>query len=233
MRICLWITFLLFSTNVLAQQLPANDPKLKIDPRDNRGDVPLYIQQSGLNKLAAALNTDPQHISQLVDQATDNMVVAGLASLRDRGFELEATSYEQQYNAHIKNWFGKHRDLFDHAPWSQFLVAFYQTLETSLGHEFCVFMHFDDLNEVNYAITVVFDPKNAEWDIVEYRKHFVPFAEAIAYWVSWTACEIITYGSMVTLICNPIATIIEDIMTCCVSPKISDSVYKRANGLSQ
>lgn len=217
-----------------SQQLAPNDTKLKIDPRTNHGSVDLYVVQSGLDKLAKRLNTDPQHMAPIIDQAVDNLVVTALDAMNQQGYTYQAGVFEQQYNSQFKNYVQKHfnaHNLFDHKPYSDWLVSFYAALVSTLGEQFCIYMHFDDINEINYALTVVLTPTDPQWDIVEYRKHFVPMVEGIAYWFSWIACEAITFGSTVTLLCNPIGTLIEDIATCCVSPQISDAVYKRANNL--
>lgn len=230
----IFCSFMLSSKVFGVSQLAPNDQRLAEDPTGYGSEsqrVSDYIVMSGLDRLAKELDTDPEHISIVVDKAVDSMVGYGIKKLYDSGNSYQAAALQNEYNSKIKNWFQNHRDLFDHAPWSQFLVKFYGALESMLGHNACVMMHFDDLNEINYAITVVFDPKNPAYDINEYRKHMVPFCEGIAYWVSFLSCEIISYGAAISLVCTPIATTIEKVMTCCISPKISDRVYNRANGL--
>lgn len=189
-----------------------------------------YITASGLDRVAATARTN-RGVAFLVDNMVTNIVDTGLNALMAKGLRSDALRLQKEYQAIVQGKIISSWDLGDHEPWSQWLVKFYNELETLLGHDLCVRLHLDDIWEINYAVPVVFHPKDPRWDIIEYRKHFVPLAGSISYWVSYIACEAITYGAgMVFLICTPIGDICEGMMTDYIAPDLSDYVYNRANG---
>ncbi len=213
-------------------QLPPDDSRLSQNPDDTRTSIPTYKTWSGLDKLAAAMGDTPEQVALQLDATIDAMVMTGIRALNEKGETNAANYFFGRYNNdHIKNYFHTHRDLFDHAPWSQFLVDFYACLVSILGQQMVDFMHFDDLNITNYAVTVAFDPKNPEWDMLEYSKHFIPLSGCIAYWASYWACVAVTYGSgAIAMICSPIGVVVEYVMVNYIAPPLSDMVYKKANG---
>lgn len=220
------------------EQLPANDSRLATHPNQpalfSSVSVEDYLVMSGLGKIEKDLDSDPRGIARVVDKAVDNLVQTGLRAMSEKGYGHEAARFDGEWQHTYKNYFSKMgaMDIGDHKPWSEWLVLFYDALEVMIGHEACVRMHLDDIWVFNYAIPVVFHPTNHEWDMLEYQKHFVPFAGSCAYWLSYTACAIITWGSgAIMMVCTPIGEAIEWTMVTFVAPGLSDRVYKRANGL--
>lgn len=81
----------------------------------------------------------------------------------------------------------------------------------------------------------------------EYRRHFAgtrwqpfdPYASdeythdgfsgVVAYWVTWGACEVATYGTGWFLVCTPAGDLVEDAIEKWVAPKLSNRIYERAN----
>lgn len=226
----LWISLFFLSTTALSQQLKPNDPTLAQNPEDTRTTIPTYAEWSALDRLALALGDTPEEISLQLDATVDAIVITGLRNLREKGFDYNAGLLEQDYNQKFKNYFHNHRDLFDHDPWSQWLVTFYNALETCLGYDLTIALHLDDIKLINYAITVAFDPTNPQWDIVEYRKHFVPLAGSISYWAAYISCVAVTYGSgAIAMVCSPIGEMVEYVMRTYIAPPLSDKVYDKAN----
>lgn len=230
------LILLLISSASYAEQWDANDPRLKTDPltTDAYGDANAYIMHAGLDRLTYELEYDRtgKGIAYKVDQVVNNIVVTGVNQLYAQGFNKEADRLLHEYNQIVTGKIVDSYDLGDHEPWSQWLVKFYNELESLLGHQVMVMLHLDDIWEINYAVPVVFHPKDPRWDIVEYQKHFVPLSGAITYWTTFIACSVITYGSgAIAFVCSPIGSVCEKVMVTCIAPGLSDRIYKRANGL--
>jgi hypothetical protein len=61
--------------------------------------------------------------------------------------------------------------------------------------------------------------------------NFIPLVGCVSYWISWVSCEIVSFSAGVFIICTPISSMVESIMTEFVAPALSDRVYTRANSL--
>ncbi len=226
------VLLLMLSTGAFAtERLAPNDPALMNDPTENeqRTDkIGEYAIQSGADRLAQLLDSDPEGIAKLLNQTVDGIVQNAVQALNDHGYSSQAMQVMSDYQR-VKGTISA-RDIGDHAAWSVFLTNLYNELETLLGDRLMKMLHLDDIWYINYCVPVVFAPKNPEWDMVEYRKHFTVLAGIIGYWSSFIACEVISYGSAITLICEPIGCVVEKVVRDYISPPISDRVYKRANG---
>lgn len=151
-------------------------------------------------------------------------------------------------------------DVGDHLPYSNWLAAWYALLEAEFGVEYMEWSHLRDIWVLNFTLPVVFNPTAAEtWCVeqladnpgdtckAEYARHFVgtkygptdPFNTAalhhgfsgvVAYWTTWTACEVATYGGGWFLICAPAATVVEIAIEKYVALRVSDRIWDRYNG---
>src|SRR5206468_1527681 len=88
-----------------------------------------------------------------------------------------------------------------------------------------------DIYQMNYALAVVFKPNgswrtNTAYDRIEYRKHFIPFADATTYWVTLVMCK--KYAPEAKKYCDRGAGILEHVMGRYVAPRISDGVFHLA-----
>jgi hypothetical protein len=119
-------------------------------------------------------------------------------------------------------------DLGDREPLSQWLALRYDWLESKLGERLMNLSKLSDIKIFNFAIPVVYRPWVNEWDMAEYRAHFVPYAGASAYWVARGAC-----GSALSfpasLLCNGAARGARDVTTTSIAPPLSDEIYKSAH----
>jgi hypothetical protein len=84
---------------------------------------------------------------------------------------------------------------------------------------------------MNYALSVVFKPNgiwrnHTDYDRIEYRKHFIPFADTATYWISLEVCK--HYAMQYKKFCDRGAGILEHVMGRYVAPRISDAVFKLA-----
>src|SRR5262249_363539 len=150
--------------------------------------------RSTVNQLSAG------DIETPVTLAVGLMVHHGLELLRESGYPEVAAQAEADWDQHYGNrvltaadWVpGLHRqdDLGDHAPANQWLADFYDKLVKLTHGAVHQIRVIEDINTMNYALPVVFAPKGTwqtgtfDADKIEYRKHFIPFANIITYWVS-------------------------------------------------
>lgn len=221
---------LLSSTAGAVEQLAPNDPILMQDPTQQHSTaIADYAIESGSDKIAQRLDTNVTGLNRLLLEVADELVKHSVKELSSRGFNFEAQQVVSDYSAVRTNL--SFQDVGDHAPWSIFLTNLYKTLQYTLGDKVLQATHLDDIWELNYTVPVVMHPTNHEWDMAEYQKHFTVFAGLVSYWVSFVACEAISYGAGIILVCEPIGSMIEKVMKNYIAPTISDRVYKRANGL--
>lgn len=175
--------------------------------------------------------------------AMNTVVHQALSALRSEGYtELaEETSREwaRDYSDLLlrRSFF----DLGDHRPLLQFLVRFNAILEKTIGKKAAHQGILGDIYDLNYAIPVSFAPKGV-WrtsstakDTVEYRKHFVPLTNVVIYWSSRLACEHVmrTQGQakLGKKLCGFIATKLRVASNVYIGPKLSNYVFRKANGL--
>jgi hypothetical protein len=177
-----------------------------------------------------------QDLSQQTQKALNALVSIGVAELQKRGYSREAGRWSDSWNNQFANYFDAVGilNLGDHAPLSRWLVGFYNDLEAKLGKTVCEILYLDDLRVFNYAIPVVFNPlglKGDHWDMVEYRKHFVPFAAATTYWAGQIACGFVT-NIIGGVICSFAAVVPRYAMQDFIAPSLSDFVFNAAHGVA-
>jgi hypothetical protein len=163
------------------------------------------------------------------------LVRFSIGALKDQGHHSLATRYQQDWSFYVSaidagpfNLF----DLGDHRPIYQWLGTFYDELELALGKSFCEFHHIDDIKAFNYGYIVTFHPNgdpltNETWDLVEYKKHFVPFATASFYWISYAACAVAA-PFPASLGCPTALAAPRYVVKQWVSPSIATEVYSEA-----
>jgi hypothetical protein len=155
------------------------------------------------------------------------LVRFGAFQLRRNGHSDEADKLLDEWQNKFSPMFLNPKGLGDHAPLSDWLANWYVVMELLLGESFMKMTHLDDINIINFAIPVVFNPCDPEWDKPEYNLHFTPLAGVLTYWVTWGVCVGATWGSGILFICTPIASAGEHIMITFFAPKISDRIYDR------
>lgn len=129
-------------------------------------------------------------------------------------------------------------DLGDHAPLFTWLEAYIVKLEDKFGAIISRLPVVQNIRMMNFAIPVVFAPASSRWQIahqdnrIEYRKHFIPFANLITYYVANYACNLVVVKSgntQLKRICKPAAEKLQFAMGRYVAPHISDFIFKVAN----
>ncbi len=152
-------------------------------------------------------------------------------------------------------------DAGDHLPWSDWIALVYATLESEFGVDYMEWSHLRDIWVLNFTMPVVFNPHAAEtWCTEqmhdhpedncqrEYARHFVGtkyderdpldtaalhhgFSGVVSYWVTWAACEAVTYGGGWTLVCMPVGTLVERVIEKRIAQAASDAIWGRSNQL--
>lgn len=127
-------------------------------------------------------------------------------------------------------------DLGDHPPLFQWLTNYVDILNAKTRGIAGKIQLISDLTTMNYALPIVFSPRGAwtkdygttAW--VEYRLHFIPFANVITYWGSYEGCkyESAKYPGL-SNVCDPLAGKLQFYMGRYIAPVISDYVFKEAN----
>ena len=201
--------------------------------------------------LQAALHTRDQSITDVTGNnsraagqwALNTVVLEGIRALVQSGEQQMAEKYKSEWEAQFTDalLIGQGDILGDHKPLLAFLQNLYNKLEDRLGTTFIHQGMLGDIYLMNFAIPIVFTPKgdwrstttpNRDW--VEYRKHFIPFANVITYWGVKIACNKIMKqkeaGKQGQKLCEKAATKLRWAMGRYVAPKISDFIFKKANG---
>jgi len=129
-------------------------------------------------------------------------------------------------------------ELEDFAPLSQWLSDFYTTLNGKTKGVLRAVRVVQNINEMNYALPVVLSPRGKwkcgdyETDRIEYRKHFIPFANIASYWLSFEGCKdaCVHLAPNLQGVCQPVADKLEFYMGRYLAPKAADWIFSKANG---
>jgi hypothetical protein len=219
---------------------------LSINNQAHASADPLAAVTAALNARNKAIVDVSGPNGKSVSQWALNTVVGeGIRALRENGDAALANQSEKEWDGLFVSILidSSERDLGDHKPLFQWLADFYTKLEDRLGSNFIYNGVIGDVYQMNFAIPVVFSPKgkwrtpttpNRDW--VEYRKHFIPFANVITYWGTYLACQKITAGQDMgdqgKKLCKTVSEKLRHAMGRHVAPKISDFIFNKANGLN-
>jgi hypothetical protein len=183
-------------------------------------------------------------ISGPLTQSVGNLVAEAADVLRESGQPQIAAKVEADWKKHYARGLtaadfvlghGKD-DLGDHPPAIEYLAHLYDLLMQYSGGLARQVRLVEDINTLNYALPVVFQP-NGAWqsgdfaaDQIEYRKHFIPFANIVTYYAALYGCKYATgqYIPELERICKPLAERLEWYMGRHVAWKISDAIFQAA-----
>lgn len=170
-------------------------------------------------------------VSNVAKKGLDIMVAQGVERLRDAGEIDLADQYQREWTQQISVSLSSHLSSFelgDFDPLSPWLDGFYNTLYKKTHGIVKGIRVVHDIYKANFALAVVLKPngkwrKNTDYDRIEYRKHFIPFADIMTYWVTLEACNY--YLSKYDNFCGDAADLLEHYMGRWVAPRLSDSVF--------
>lgn len=120
-------------------------------------------------------------------------------------------------------------ELGDFDPLSPWLDNFYNTLYYKTKGLVKGVRVIHDIYLMNYALAVVFKPNggwrlNTSYDRIEYRKHFIPFANTVTFWTAVKACQ--HYLPQYKKYCDQGSGYLESFMGKHIAPYISDSIFR-------
>lgn len=188
-----------------------------------------------LNEVRADLeNPDAAKLAARLDFAVDRMVALAVKRLKRKGHDEAAARISTEWN---EKWAGflpalvLTEGLGDYNPYSQWLADLYQELEDLLGEELCRLLHLDDLRTINFAVPIVLAMHDVlgpvEIDVAEYELHWTPLAGVCAYWTTWVACTVATWGAgAVAFVCTPAGMLSETVTIKWIAPPLADNAYR-------
>jgi hypothetical protein len=129
------------------------------------------------------------------------------------------------------------KDLGDHDPLFPWLNDFIGQLATKYGTLIYSLPIIQDIQMLNFAIPVVFNPQG-NWQMVgvdnriEYRKHFIPFANLVTYYVTLYGCQYVLHqhgADQLKKVCSKAADKLKFVMGRYIAPVVSDWIYNASN----
>ena len=169
-----------------------------------------------------------------------NAIETAVQDLRDRSDDQMADELQAQWEK--SDFMGalfasQFNDLGDHAPLFAWLDGFFNKMAAKYGTIIFNLPYVQDLRTLNFAIPVVFAPKSKAWQTegvdarIEYRKHFIPFANIVTYYVTLYGCKYIAKKNGIDgkQICGKAADKLKQVMGRYIAPPVSDWIFKVAN----
>jgi hypothetical protein len=132
-------------------------------------------------------------------------------------------------------------DLGDHDPLFPWINEFLGKMASKYGTIIYTLPIVKDILMVNYALPVVFKPRGG-WQTdgrvedvdnrIEYRKHFIPFANFVTYYTALISCRVVADrqgAPQLKRLCSKAADKLRFVMGRYIAPRISDWVFRAAN----
>ncbi len=164
--------------------------------------------------------------------------------LREKGATQEADEFDHKFQASLTrawDWVQAQslNDLGDHPPLFPWLDQFLKNLAGKYGQIVYRLPFVQEMVMLNFAIAVVIKPRGS-WQVnvdnprIEYRKHFIPFANIVTYYASYYGC---TYAMQkqgvesrqAKQLCRRAAEQLRHWMGRYVAPVLSDAVFNASN----
>jgi len=179
--------------------------------------------------------------TEITHQAFGNAIATAVQDLRDRSDYAMANELQNRWQSSdfVGALFAAQlHDLGDHAPLFPWLDDFFNKMSSKYGTIIFNLPYVKDLRTLNFAIPVVFAPTGKGWEQdgidarIEYRKHFIPFANIITYYVSLFGCDYVATKQgqpELKKLCSKAAEKLEFVMGRYIAPVVSDWIFKAAN----
>jgi hypothetical protein len=132
-------------------------------------------------------------------------------------------------------------DIGDHSPLFPWINDFLGKMSSKYGTIILTLPIVKDILMVNYALPVVFSPRGT-WQTdgqvedvdnrIEYRKHFIPFANFVTYYTALIGCNYIVQHqgqTQLKKVCKPAAEKLRFVMGRYIAAPISDWIFKASN----
>jgi hypothetical protein len=179
--------------------------------------------------------------SEVAHQGFSNAIETAVQDLRDRSDNQMADELQAQWAA--TDFTGAlfaagFRDLGDHTPLFPWLDAFFNKMAGKYGTIIFNLPYVQDLRTLNFAVAVVFAPASKAWQVagvdarIEYRKHFIPFANIVTYYAALFGCNYAAKKYSIPQakkLCTKAAEKLQFVMGRYLAPPVSDWIFKIAN----
>jgi hypothetical protein len=132
-------------------------------------------------------------------------------------------------------------DLGDHDPLFPWINQFLGKMSAKYGTIIYTLPIVKDILMVNYALPVVFKPRGG-WQTdgrvedvdnrIEYRKHFIPFANFVTYYTALISCRVVADrqgAPQLKRLCAKAADKLRFVMGRYIAPKVSDWIFRASN----
>jgi len=173
-------------------------------------------------------------IRKLAEQIRDEQGDAELSDQLIRSWETSSARFEEVLSS-------KTLDVGDHQPLFPWINDFLGDMAEKYGSIIYTLPVVKDVLMINYALPVVFQPKGA-WQTdgasqgvdlrIEYRKHFIPFANIVTYYVTLIGCQVVADRQgqpELKKVCKPVAEKLQFAMGRYVAPVVSDWIFNASN----
>jgi hypothetical protein len=211
------------------------------------GSTKVFADDSVVQGLQAEYNTEQSIVTQMgtgdlhgiTKIALEVVVYEGIKNLRAVGEITLADQFQTEWDNEISGSIDNPTpaggisalDIGDHDPLSPWLANFYQVLLQKTMGLAKAFQLANDINTLNYALGVVLHPNgswraNTSYDRIEYRKHFIPFANLVTYYATLESCK--HFLPKVSMVCSYGADYLEKYMGRHIAPVLSDKVFQLA-----
>lgn len=191
------------------------------------------------NEFVTALEN--KDFTAITHQGFSHAIEVAIQDLRDRSDNELADELQAQWQK--SDFMGalfasQFRDLGDHAPLFSWLDDFFNKMAAKYGTIIFSLPYVKDLRTLNFAIPVVFTPKGKGWQQagvdarIEYRKHFIPFANIITYYAALFGCNYVASKQglpELKKLCGKAADKLQFVMGRYIAPVVSDWIFKAAN----
>jgi hypothetical protein len=173
-------------------------------------------------------------IRMLADQIRDVQGDAEMSERLLRNWEASSATFDSILSSKVL-------DLGDHEPLFPWINDYLGEMAAKYGTIIYTLPLVKDIQMINYALPVVFQPKGT-WQTdsasqgldlrVEYRKHFIPFANFVTYYVTLIGCQIVADRQgqpELKKVCKPAAEKLQSAMGRYVAPVVSDWIFNASN----
>ncbi len=181
---------------------------------------------------------EKKDFTKIAHDAFDHAIQAMVEDLRSRGDDQMANELLLKWHHSEAAFYLSVMDLGDHAPLFPWLADYINKMADKYGTIILSLPYVKDIITLNFAIPVVFTP-HGKWQIagidsrIEYRKHFIPFANIVTYYVSLYGCKYIMAKQGMSQIgnqlCGKAAERLEFAMGRYIAPQISDFIFKQTD----
>ena len=176
--------------------------------------------------------------SKIAHDAFEQAVQAVAEDVKGRGDEELANELLLKWHHSEAAFYFSEKDLGDHAPLFPWLSDYISKLTEKYGTIILNLPYVKDLITLNFAVPVVFSP-HGKWQVagidsrIEYRKHFIPFANIVTYYVSLYGCKVIMakqgLDQLGKQLCGKAAERLQFAMGRYIAPQISDWIFRETS----